>query len=271
MLMAFGLTAQFVQNVWIESYDPTIEDSYRKALEVDVSYTTTASVGSKMGVPDIWDVGSTSGIGDPGHGRNRAIQYVHRCSAFIRSERLTRTTAAMRYVLGAKHWPGLQIHQLADPTYTSGFLFDYRELYMKSGQGFLLVFSITSLSSLTELHALRDQILRIKDASSVPIVLVGNKSDLEDDRAVSRSRAFAVSQSWGRVPYYETSAKRRANVDEVFRDLCRQIIRKDMEDARRAERNGEGARNSGGAGSGGPDKKRSRKRADKGGSPCTIL
>lgn len=29
------LTAQFVQNVWIESYDPTIEDSYRKVLNVD--------------------------------------------------------------------------------------------------------------------------------------------------------------------------------------------------------------------------------------------
>jgi Ras-related protein Rap-1B len=100
---------------------------------------------------------------------------------------------------------------------------------MKTGQGFLLVFSITSLSSLTELHELRDQILRIKDSASVPLVLVGNKSDLEDDRAVSRARAFQVSQSWGRVPYYETSARRRANVDEVFRDLCRQIIRKDME------------------------------------------
>ena len=31
-------TAQFVQNVWIESYDPTIEDSYRKQIEVDVSF-----------------------------------------------------------------------------------------------------------------------------------------------------------------------------------------------------------------------------------------
>lgn len=31
------LQAQFVQNVWIESYDPTIEDSYRKQIEVDVS------------------------------------------------------------------------------------------------------------------------------------------------------------------------------------------------------------------------------------------
>ncbi|KAL8790116.1 MAG: hypothetical protein Q9213_000818 [Squamulea squamosa] len=102
-----------------------------------------------------------------------------------------------------------------------------RELYMKSGQGFLLVFSITSLSSLTELHELRDQIVRIKDDPQVPLVIVGNKSDLDDERVVSKARAFAVSQSWGNVHYYETSARRRANVDEAFVDLCRQIIRKD--------------------------------------------
>ena len=34
--MTDGTAAQFVQNVWIESYDPTIEDSYRKQIEVDV-------------------------------------------------------------------------------------------------------------------------------------------------------------------------------------------------------------------------------------------
>lgn len=32
------LTAQFVQNRWIEAYDPTVEDSYRKYIEVDVSH-----------------------------------------------------------------------------------------------------------------------------------------------------------------------------------------------------------------------------------------
>lgn len=29
--------AQFVHNEWIESYDPTIEDSYRTQIQVDVS------------------------------------------------------------------------------------------------------------------------------------------------------------------------------------------------------------------------------------------
>ena len=104
---------------------------------------------------------------------------------------------------------------------------------MKSGQGFLLVFSITSLSSLNELYELREQIMRIKDDDSVPLVIVGNKSDLEEDRAVSRARAFAVSEGWGHAPYYETSARRRANVDEAFQDLCRQIMRKEMSSVQR--------------------------------------
>lgn len=34
---AHAKTAQFVHNEWIESYDPTIEDSYRTQLQVDVS------------------------------------------------------------------------------------------------------------------------------------------------------------------------------------------------------------------------------------------
>jgi GTPase SAR1 family protein len=83
-----------------------------------------------------------------------------------------------------------------------------RELYIKTGQGFLLVFSITSQSSLTELYELREQIIRMKKDESFPIVIVGNNSDLEGQRVVSRTQAFDVSKSWG-SPYYETSGKQR--------------------------------------------------------------
>lgn len=104
-------------------------------------------------------------------------------------------------------------------------------MYMRMGQGFLLVFSITSLSSLQELIELREQIIQTKNDPSFPIVLVGNKSDLEEDRKVSRTKAFHLSQTWGNIPYYETSARRDANVTEVFIDVCRQIIRKDFDNA----------------------------------------
>jgi len=39
-----------------------------------------------------------------------------------------------------------------------------KELYMKSGQGFVLVFSLTHLASVNELGPLREQIVRIKNA-----------------------------------------------------------------------------------------------------------
>lgn len=42
-----------------------------------------------------------------------------------------------------------------------------RDLYMKTGQGFLLVFSITSSVTLTDLIELREQILRVKDGENV--------------------------------------------------------------------------------------------------------
>lgn len=116
---------------------------------------------------------------------------------------------------------------------------------MKSGKGFILVFSITSLSSIRELIDLHDQLLNIKNDKHIPLVLVGNKADLADYRTVSSERALAVSKRWGNAPYYETSAKVRLNIDEVFIDLVRQIIRKDadsMEEHMRNTRSHDGRR-----------------------------
>lgn len=84
-----------------------------------------------------------------------------------------------------------------------------RDLYMKTGQGFLLVFSITSASSVEEMSNLRDEIIRIKDDENIPIVIVGNKADLEENRAVPRAKGFSISQRWS-APYYEASARTRS-------------------------------------------------------------
>lgn len=55
------------------------------------------------------------------------------------------------------------------------------------------------------------------------MVLVGNKCDLESERIVSREKGMALSQQWGGKPFYETSARFKINVDEVFYDVVRQI------------------------------------------------
>lgn len=86
-----------MQSIFVEKYDPTIEDSYRKQVEVD----------GQQCVLEILDTAGT--------------------------EQFT----AMR------------------------------DLYMKNGQGFLLVYSITSIVTLSDLHDLRDQIVNVKGTENV--------------------------------------------------------------------------------------------------------
>ncbi len=88
-----------------------------------------------------------------------------------------------------------------------------REQWMRDGQGFLLVelffipsmimkfiisfsfykvYNITSRASLESLPALRERILRVKDVGSIPMVVVGNKIDLEQERVVTFAEVGSV-------------------------------------------------------------------------------
>ena len=62
-----------------------------------------------------------------------------------------------------------------------------REQYMRTGEGFLLVYAINSRESFDEITTFQQQILRVKDKDSFPMVVVGNKLDLESERVVSRA------------------------------------------------------------------------------------
>lgn len=59
-----------------------------------------------------------------------------------------------------------------------------REQYMRTGEGFLLVYSITSRNSFEEISIFHQQILRVKDQDSFPVIVVANKCDLEYERQV---------------------------------------------------------------------------------------
>uniref|UniRef100_A0A672PQH7 small monomeric GTPase n=2 Tax=Sinocyclocheilus grahami TaxID=75366 RepID=A0A672PQH7_SINGR len=111
-----------------------------------------------------------------------------------------------------------------------------RDNYFRSGEGFLLVFSITEPESFSATSDFREQILRVKaEDDKIPLLLVGNKSDLEDRRQVSADEARTKADEWS-VQYVETSAKTRANVDKVFFDLMREVRTKKMSENK--EKNG---------------------------------
>ncbi|TRY70033.1 hypothetical protein TCAL_15048 [Tigriopus californicus] len=151
-----ALTVQFVQGIFVEKYDPTIEDSYRKQVEVDN----------------------------------------HQCMLEILDTAGTEQFTAMR------------------------------DLYMKNGQGFVLVYSITAQSTFNDLQDLREQILRVKDTEDVPMVLVGNKCDLEEERVVGKDQGLNLASQFSNCSFMETSAKAKIGVKDIFFDLVRQINRR---------------------------------------------
>jgi len=147
-----ALTIQLIQNHFIDEYDPTIEDSYRKQVTID----------EETCLLDILDTA------------------------------------------GQEEYSAM------------------RDQYMRTGQGFILVYAITSRSSFDEIASFRDQILRVKDKDRVAMVLVGNKCDLEAERQVTTGEGGDLARSFG-APFFESSAKTRVNVEESFYQLVREI------------------------------------------------
>lgn len=89
-----------------------------------------------------------------------------------------------------------------------------RDNYLRSGEGFLLLYSVTDRTSFEKIPLLYQHLLKVKECQAVPCVLVGNKCDLDPDDRVSENEGSMMAQKL-KVPFFEASAKSRENVDEV--------------------------------------------------------
>lgn len=94
-----------------------------------------------------------------------------------------------------------------------------------TGDIFLLVFSVTDRKSFTEVCSLREEIFtaksklaKSKENRQLPIIICGNKTDLNSSRAVQHSD---ISQSLGEDSvFFEVSAKDSTNLEEMFEALA---------------------------------------------------
>jgi len=149
-----ALTILNVNGVFVEKYDPTIEDTYRKIYELD-------------GVSYVLEILDTAG-----------------------TEQYTAQT----------------------------------DFYTRDGHGFVLVYSITSMSSFAEIPGIMERIMRIKNTNKVAMVLCANKCDLVDQRVVMEDEGRSISKKWECL-FMETSAKNGINTGKIFPSLIREIVK----------------------------------------------
>ena len=88
--------------------------------------------------------------------------------------------------------------------------------WVKFGDGFILVYSINNKNSFDSLKEKYESILKIKNQAQVPVILVGNKIDLESERQVPQLEALKLAESFGIKYYIETSILTNINCNQVL-------------------------------------------------------
>ncbi|XP_062562793.1 GTP-binding protein Di-Ras2 [Armigeres subalbatus] len=101
-----------------------------------------------------------------------------------------------------------------------------RALSISSADAFILVYDITDSVTFEEVKAIREQIHEIKATTAVPIVVVGNKTDLADEDDDIRQIPRGTTESMITVDwengFVEASAKLNRNISQVFKELLAQ-------------------------------------------------
>eukprot|EP00499_Haloplacidia_sp_CaronLabIsolate_P012535 CAMPEP_0196782140 /NCGR_PEP_ID=MMETSP1104-20130614/10794_1 /TAXON_ID=33652 /ORGANISM="Cafeteria sp., Strain Caron Lab Isolate" /LENGTH=197 /DNA_ID=CAMNT_0042152371 /DNA_START=37 /DNA_END=630 /DNA_ORIENTATION=+ len=102
-----------------------------------------------------------------------------------------------------------------------------RETFMHTGHGFILVYSIADDATFEGLTPIRDEILKVHPNPKVPMLLVGNKKDMESERAVTVEEAQAQGRAFDGCQFTEVSAKTNEGVTELFQTIVRDILARD--------------------------------------------
>lgn len=118
--------------------------------------------------------------------------------------------------------------QITDTTGSNQFPAMQR-LSISKGHAFMMVYSVCNRESFQDLQPIHEELVRIKGAELdlAPIILVGNKSEDESERQVSKEEGEAQATLW-KASFMETSAKDNTNVKDVFQELLRMETRQSM-------------------------------------------
>ena len=117
-----------------------------------------------------------------------------------------------------------------------------RDQWIRDGEGFVLVYSITKRRSFERISRFHHQIQRVKEPLTAspsypqhynpgkmpPIMLVGNNSVRITEREVSTQEGYDLARELV-CDFVEASAKNCINVEKAFYDVVRKLRRERME------------------------------------------
>ncbi|KAK1897946.1 Ras-related protein Rap-1b [Dissostichus eleginoides] len=245
VVLGSGGTVQFVQGIFVEKYDPTIEDSYRKQVEVDgqqcmLEILDTAGTEQFTAMRDLYmkngqgfalvysitaqstfndlqdlreqilrvkDTEDRPGQVETGSGGDRVRWRPGQVETGSGGDRVRWRPGQVETGSGRDRvrWRPGQVETSQVETGSGGDRVRWRPGQVETGSG-------------------RDRV-RWRPGQ-VPMILVGNKCDLEDERVVGKEQGQNLARQWSNCAFLETSAKSKINVNEIFYDLVRQINRK---------------------------------------------
>lgn len=173
-------------------------------------------------------------IGAPGVGKSAlSLQFLYQ--EFIEDYEPTKVDSYQTYI---EQEGGEVCVQITDTAGHEDYV-SVRETFLRNGEGFLAVFSLTDRDSFTHLTELCAQVKLAKGLSppQLPFLVVGNKRDLEGARVVTRAEAQELAAELG-VHYMESSARNNENVSEAFLKITGLTIQARMPDVLEQEKRG---------------------------------
>ena len=95
--------------------------------------------------------------------------------------------------------------------------------YYKGAKGAFIVYDITRKSTFVNIDKWISD-LKLNGDQNICIIILGNKSDLDDKREVSTEDGIKKSEMF-KTAFLETSALNGSNIDKAFDELIEQIIK----------------------------------------------
>lgn len=93
--------------------------------------------------------------------------------------------------------------------------------------GYILVYAVTSRKSFEVIKVIFEKLVNMTGGVDVPIMLVGNKKDLEEERIISKEEGQELAKKW-KAAFIETSAKNNLSVTDIFNESILEVKRYDQ-------------------------------------------